>query len=233
MIVSSILIYIILSIYITKADDCEYSTSDGILDLRTFGYKNQPKYANIPDTALKTLTYSFNGCFAYSTKDTCQNAAACVTDITSNQEKLIARQTDRVFTYNGGVISIIYTDGEDTTVRVFLVCKTTESVQATQVEHNSYLFHIESECACPGKCTYIPDKPRGRLTGGAVFIIILLSIITTYLIISVLFLRFIKHEQGINLIPHRTLWLQIGHDSIHGIRVTLSKVTRRNTYVPV
>ncbi|CAF0741765.1 unnamed protein product [Rotaria sordida] len=214
MIVSSILISIILNIYTIKADDCEYSTPDGILDLKTLGYKDRPKYNNIPDTGLHTIAYSFNGCFAYSTKDTCQNAAACVIDLTSKQERLIARQTDRVFTYNVGVISIIYTDGDDTTLRVFLLCKTTESFQAHKITDNSFLFNIESECACPGKCTYIPDKPSGHLTGGAVFIIVLLCIIATYLIISILFLRLVKHEQGINLIPNRTLWLQIGHDTI-------------------
>ncbi|CAF3394993.1 unnamed protein product [Rotaria sp. Silwood1] len=233
MIVSSILICIILSIYTIKADDCQYSTPDGIIDLRTFGYKNRPKYYDVPDSDLKTLTYSFNGCFSYSTKDTCKNAAACVTDLTSKQERLIARQTDRVFTYNGGVISVIYTDGDATTLRVFLVCKTQESVQASRINDYSYLFKIESECACPDKCTYIPDKSSDHLTGGAVFIIILVCMITTYLIISVLFLRFVKHEQGINLIPNRTLWLQIGHDSIYGVRFILSKVTGRNTYEEV
>lgn len=68
----------IFNIYISKANDCEYSTADGTFDLRAFGHKNRPKYTNIADTGKSYLKYSFNGCFPYSTKDTCKNAAVCV-----------------------------------------------------------------------------------------------------------------------------------------------------------
>ena len=125
---------------------------------------------------------------------------------------------------------MLYTDGAGTIVQVFLVCGTTESVQATRNNDKSFLLHIESPCACPGICTYIPDKSPNGLTGGAIFIIILICIISTYLIVSVLFLRFVKHQRGIDLIPNRTLWSQIGINSIHGVRFILSKVRRQNTY---
>jgi hypothetical protein len=82
MIVSSILISIIFNIYVTNADDCQYSTPDGTFDLRTLGHANRPKFSDQPDTDPKVfLTYSFNGCFSYSTKDACQNAAACASMI--------------------------------------------------------------------------------------------------------------------------------------------------------
>jgi hypothetical protein len=82
MILSSIFILIIFNIYTIKADDCEYSTPDGILDLKTFGYKNRPKYTDIPDTNPQALlTYSFNGCFDFSTKDSCRNAAICASKV--------------------------------------------------------------------------------------------------------------------------------------------------------
>ena len=72
-----VLFYLILS----GADDCQYQTSAGILDLRTLGYPNRPKFTGVPDSdRLKLLSYSFNGCFSYSTKDQCQNAAACVSE---------------------------------------------------------------------------------------------------------------------------------------------------------
>ena len=84
MIVLSIFILIIFNINGIKTDDCEYSTSDGILDLKTLGYENRPKYTNIRDgSSLTPLTYSFNGCFSYSTSGTCQDAAACVSKVFS------------------------------------------------------------------------------------------------------------------------------------------------------
>jgi hypothetical protein len=122
-----------------------------------------------------------------------------------------------------------YKDGSGITVNVFLVCATAESNQASRIDDKNFILHMESTCACPGKCTYIPDG----LSGGAVFIIVLICIVGTYLIIGVLFLRFARHEKGIDLIPNRTLWLQIGVDSIHGVRFILSKVTGRNPYEAV
>jgi hypothetical protein len=84
MIVSSIFILIIFNINGIRTDDCEYSTSDGILDLKTLGYENRPKYNNIRDaSSITPLTYSFNGCFSYSTTGTCQDAASCVSKVFS------------------------------------------------------------------------------------------------------------------------------------------------------
>jgi len=85
-----------------------------------------------------------------------------------------------------------------TTLSVFLVCKTTESMKPTKVDDHSFIFHIESKCVYPGQCIYTLDKPWNSLTIGAIVI---------YLLVSVLILRFVKHEQSINLIPNRTLWL--------------------------
>lgn len=84
MIYLSIIVSVVFYTNTIRSDDCKYSTNDGILDLRTLGYKDRPKYSDIPDTGFKTLSYSFNGCFAYSTKDSCQNAAACMSKILSS-----------------------------------------------------------------------------------------------------------------------------------------------------
>ncbi|CAF3374870.1 unnamed protein product [Rotaria socialis] len=233
MIVLSIYVFIIFNIHIVKTDDCQYSTPEGIFDLRTFGYKNQPKYKNVAASGSPFLKFSFNGCFPYSTTDTCKNAAACVTDQITSTDMLIARQVNRKFTYAHGIITIVYTDGAASTVNVFLICNDTESAQAAQINDNTYLFNIESKCACPGKCIYTPDESSGGLTGGAIFIIILVSAMAIYAIASVIFLRFVKHEQGINLVPNRNLWLQLGHDSIHGVRFLVARIQRRNTYEEV
>ncbi|UJR36379.1 hypothetical protein I4U23_029103 [Adineta vaga] len=233
MLVSSIFILSLLNLYIIRGDDCEYSTDDGILDLKVFGYKDRPKYTDLHDSTPKSLTYSFNGCFSYSTKDACQNAAACVTDDISKTTRLVARQTGRKFTYNHGLSTIIYTNGADTKLQVFLICGTTETVEASEVADKLFLIRIESKCACPGKCTYTPSKSPIGLTGGTIFLIVLFSILITYLIVTTAFLRLVKHEHGINLIPHRTFWLKIGSNSIYGVRFVLGKIRGQNSYESV
>ena len=147
--------------------------------------------------------------------------------------RLIARQANRIFTYIHGLATMVYTDGAGTVVNVFLVCNETEIVQASRINDKSFIINIQTKCACPGKCTYKPSGPSNGLSAGAIFVIILICIIGTYLIISVIFLRFVKHEQGINLIPNRTLWLQVGTDSIGGVRFILSKLRGRDTYQQV
>jgi hypothetical protein len=59
MIVSSIFILIIFNIYAIKADDCEYLTPSGTIDLRKLDYKNRPKYTDIHDTNLYRTSYIF------------------------------------------------------------------------------------------------------------------------------------------------------------------------------
>ncbi|CAF0782154.1 unnamed protein product [Adineta ricciae] len=231
MVVSNIFLFVLLNLYVVQGDNCQYSTNDGTLDLRLFGYKDRPKYTDMHDTTPRTfLTYSFNGCFPYSTKDACQNAAACVTDDISKTTSLLARQTNRDFSYNQGVSTIIYTDGGDIKLQVFLVCGVDEVVSAQKVNDKLYIIHIESKCACPGKCTYTPDKSPNGLTGGAIFLIVFVSILVTYLLVTVVFLRFVKHEQGVNLIPHRTFWWQLGSHSIYGVRFVFDKLRGRNSY---
>jgi hypothetical protein len=78
MIVFAVLITLIFNSNIIYANDCQYPTSDGIFDLRTFGYSNRPKYTNIVDSRGNQIEYSYNGCFSYKTKDNCKNAAACI-----------------------------------------------------------------------------------------------------------------------------------------------------------
>jgi hypothetical protein len=126
-----------------------------------------------------------------------------------------------------------YTDGSKIISTVFLVCKPDESFKVSKLNDTSFLFYIESPCVCPGKCTYTPDKPPNSLSGGAIFLIIFICIIATYLIVGVLFLRFVKHEQGVNLIPNRSLWVQTGRDSIGGVRFLWTKLMRGNTYEKV
>ena len=72
-------IFFLLEFHLSNANDCQHQTPDGIVDLRVFGYPDRPKYTDIPDSdSKKALRYSFNGCFSYSTKGNCRNAAACV-----------------------------------------------------------------------------------------------------------------------------------------------------------
>ena len=62
--------------------NCVYKVDDGLtLDIRTLGFTDGkgPKYNHISNAATTVNTFSWNGCFPYSTNDqgNCSDAAAC------------------------------------------------------------------------------------------------------------------------------------------------------------
>ena len=142
-------------------------------------------------------------------------------------DRLIARQVGRTFIYSQGLSTLSYTDGGSILLSVFLLCAEVDTVKATRNDDSSFFIYVENKCACPGKCAHKPDGPSGGIGFGATFVIILICLVAVYLILGLGFLRFVKHEQGLNLIPHRLFWLQLGTDAVGGVRFVLSKVTGR------
>ena len=152
-------------------------------------------------------------------------------DLVSGTSKVIARQAGRTFTYNTELAQLVYTDGASITLRVFLICSGNESIKAKETDKNNYFLSIEGPCACPGKCTY---KPPAAISGGGIFLLVLVCLIVSYLLVGVLILRCVKHQQGIDMIPHRTFWMHVPSDALGGVRFTWAKVTRRkNVYESV
>jgi hypothetical protein len=49
----------------------------------------------------------------------------------------------------------------------------------------------------------------GRVSGGLIFIIILSAVAVVYLIGFTLFNHFVRHQTGIEMVPHRTFWAAV------------------------
>ena len=126
---------------------------------------------------------------------------------------------------------MVYTDVTNITMRVFLICGNIETIKMGKKDDYNYFASLESPCACPGKCTY---KPPAALSGGSIFLLVLVCLTISYLLVGVLILRFVKHQQGIEMIPHRIFWMQVPRDALGGVRFTWAKITRRkNAYESV
>ena len=139
--------------------------------------------------------------------------------------KTIARQAGRTFVYENGLSQISYTDGGVNSLLLLLTCQTSSSIRAHQAGDHSYLIYIEDECACPGKCSYNGDGgDTGGLGGGAIFVIILVAVVGAYLLFGALFLRFARNQQGVEMIPHRAFWSQMGKDALGGGKFVIRKV---------
>ena len=139
---------------------------------------------------------------------------------------MIAIQSGRKFEYKESLSTVTYNNGVKDTVTVILVCATTDTVKASQTSADTYLIFIENECACPGKCVYKPESSNS-LGFGAIFVILILSGSAAYLLFGAIFLRFVRHENGVNMIPNRTFWLQASAYFLQGFRFSLSKICPR------
>jgi hypothetical protein len=112
---------------------------------------------------------------------------------------------------------------------VSLVCRDSDkdSVNGRQDDANTYSIILQSRCCCPGKCQYSEDS----LSGGAVFVIILLVLATVYIIGGVIFLRVTRGATGTELIPNRSLWLNILSYAIEGLRYSIQAIRHQSLSV--
>lgn len=77
---------------------------------------------------------------------------------------------------------------------------------------NDYSFEWRSTCVCPGACSKHGGDGGGdgpEISGGWIFIIILISCIVLYLVGGVLYNKFKNHATGIELIPNVAFWIAL------------------------
>jgi len=92
-----------------------------------------------------------------------------------------------------------------------------------------YNFEWRSIFACP--LDFIKKEEEGQkkspLGGGSIILIIVLVLVVVYLVGGVLFNKFYKKENGIELIPNRGLWFAIPGLVKDGFMFLVNKVFRR------
>lgn len=148
---------------------------------------------------------------------------------TKVSKRIVRQDGTQLFVYSTGLTQITYGDDSGNQLLLILTCQNAPSARGHQSGPNNYVLYIEDECACPGKCTYHDDGGSGGLDGGSIFVIILISIIGAYLIFGAVFLRFVKNQQGLDMIPHRSMWSQLGKDCVGGARFVVRKVTGKSS----
>ncbi|CAF5139788.1 unnamed protein product [Rotaria sp. Silwood1] len=187
----SFLLIIFIQIIICYSN-CVYNIENGLkLDIRTLGYTNGkiPKYDQISNINPTRKTFSWNGCFSYSKSDNgnCTNAAACYTDSISNISIIIAKQDSVQFKYNYGS-SILSYQYSNIHLTVFLICRVDgeDTTIAYQDDSTTYSIYIQSQCCCPGVCSYSIQS----LSPIIILIIIIIIFLFGYIIGSIIFLKY-------------------------------------------
>jgi len=86
-----------------------------------------------------------------------------------------------------------------------------------------YLFEYNH----PAVCT---EKKTSKLSGGAIFMIVISSLLGAYFLIGFLYQRFIKGAKGFEQIPNFWFWRQLGNTSADGCDFICRREERPNTY---
>ncbi|XP_066916087.1 cation-dependent mannose-6-phosphate receptor-like, partial [Clytia hemisphaerica] len=84
-----------------------------------------------------------------------------------------------------------------------------------------YLFEYNHPAAC---------VPRKKLSGGAIFVIIVISVFTAYLVFGFLYQRFIAKAKGFDQIPNFPFWRKVGNMSADGCDFVCRREEQANTY---
>ncbi|CAM4766937.1 unnamed protein product [Rotaria magnacalcarata] len=218
-----------------SSSSCVYDVGHGQkIDIRALGNSDgkRPKYDNIPNTSLVKNSLSWNGCFPYSKYDggSCKGAAACLTSTTTGQSTLIARPSSVKFEPEENVNLLVYHSGE-TILTVYLTCADIDEDKINSRQDSATIFNIylQSQCCCPDKCHF--STKSGSLSGGAVFVILLVSVLFTYIVGGALFLKYARGATGTDMIPHRMIWLNVVSYVLDGLRYTLLIIRQRSLNV--
>jgi len=121
------------------------------------------------------------------------------------------------------------TDGLVRKGKVIISCNPAASTPVKLDIHNptnvnSYEITFESVAACPAKAL-------GGLSGGSVFLIIVLCATVVYLIGGVIFLGAVKGQRGKDMIPNLDFWSMVPGLVKDGVLFTIDKIksaTNRN-----
>lgn len=154
----------------------------------------------------------------------------CVANTNSGESTAIAKPSDAEFEDHGNVYTLVYHTPK-AQLTVYLTCREEdeERINGRQDDHEIFNIYLTSRCCCPGKCHY--SAPSGSLSGGAVFIIILLVVLAVYLAGGMLFLRYSRGARGAEMIPNRVMWLGVVAYAVDGMRYSIQVVRQKSLNV--
>jgi len=142
---------------------------------------------------------------------------------------LIAKQSDAEFEAHENLYTLIY-HSSNFLLTVYLTCTDSDkdTINGRQDDEQIFNIYIQSRCCCPGKCHYSSASTGGGGGGGVVFIIILLVVIFVYIVGGMIFLRYNRGATGLDMIPHRLMWLGITSHAIDGLRYSIQIIRHRS-----
>jgi len=136
---------------------------------------------------------------------------------------------------NGYGLTIQYTGGDGgRKMEIDFTCDPTAGIGApTWVDENPalhYNFEWKSQYACPVGGL---GGGGGGLSGGSIFLILVLCLTVTYIVGGVVVNKFVRHQDGIALLPNVEFWKGVFGLTKDGVMFIFRKITGRSAYQQV
>ncbi|XP_071787702.1 uncharacterized protein [Asterias amurensis] len=221
-----------MAVACTKVDDCSCRTLDGQeVNIRSLGYQGSqaPRFTfQPPQGTAEPWQYAFNPCYTFTYDTTCSNVIACQRSTQDPTETYnIGDVTSTWSILNEDyLVSYSHLDNLGTTRTSQVTLKCDPSAEEPTLDRlgteggfgTTYFFTLTSKCACPGVCgstppqtTAKPPQPPGSggLSPGSVLCILFSVFVTVYIIGGALFMKYVRHAEGTDVIPNKDLWTNL------------------------
>ncbi|XP_071812293.1 uncharacterized protein [Apostichopus japonicus] len=211
---------------------CEYADGS-VIDLERIAKKDSFAFPyQDPTTVGSNFVYAYNPCYPVTDTDNCKDVSACQKSLSSgNTRYAIGSASPTGFYGSDSSISIGYTSndqhGSYKYLTVNLVCDSTASTPKLSVRGetslNFYEYTLTSECCCPDSCLG-PAPTSGGLSFGSILCIIFSCLLLVYIVLGVLYMKFMKGASGKEVIPNYSFWTDFPGLVKDGGKYTYSKV---------
>ncbi|XP_070565872.1 cation-dependent mannose-6-phosphate receptor-like [Ptychodera flava] len=221
-----------------KINSCSCKMDDGkVIDLSPLAGQGKPRFRDQPKD---NYYYSYNPCTDFSDiAQDCINVAVCQKSLDGQFLFDLGKQASAAFSSSGGNVVIKYTgEGTEHTgtriSKVILKCTPPGSPDTLVVDGElvtqEYDFELSSPHCCPKAGG---GSGGGGISVGTILCIVALVVVVVYVIGGVLFMKFVKHEEGTDVIPNKEFWTGVPALVKDGVLFVVSPLRKNKSYESV
>ncbi|XP_077979000.1 uncharacterized protein LOC144434423 [Glandiceps talaboti] len=225
-----------------KINSCSCKFDDGkVIDLTPLaGEGGKPKFYEQLGPGSEYF-YSYNPCEDFSEDGDCKDVAVCQLTVDKKNYYDLGDQKSASFSTAGEIVTITYVgQGQilpmvERTSKVRLICGSPGSADSLTIYGESgpgttlYNFDLSSPHCCPKDAPSGGDTSSG-ISIGTILLIVVIVLVTVYFVGGILFLKFVKNEEGSDVIPNKNFWVVLPGLIKDGILFAVKPCRKTSSY---